>query len=325
MTATSKNLAANVPRGTRIRGKWSQQSYLIMKRLGSGALGTVYLADSAVGRVAVKVGCDSMSISSEVNVLKQLSMVQGTILGPFFYEIDDWEINGKRYPFYVMEYIDGEPLFPFIERRGKEWIGILTLQLLRDLSALHHEGWAFGDLKPDNLLVEGSPPTMRWLDVGGTTAMGRSVKEFTEFFDRGYWGLGTRVAEPSYDLFSTAMIMINSAYPQRFDRPKKDSALFLMNKIESSALLRGYKPILKKALLGNYRDAAEMRQELFLSLQGVKSSGGIRKADQSHSRVTQKRNQSRQGKQKRTGWLETVLLFAFILFFYTLYLISHVF
>ncbi|MBF0709596.1 phosphotransferase [Alkalihalobacillus hwajinpoensis] len=325
MTGTSKNQAANVPRGTRIRGKWNQQSYQIMRKLGSGALGTVYLADSAKGRVALKLGTDSMSITSEVNVLKQLSVVQGTVLGPFFYEVDDWEINGKRYPFYVMEYIDGEPLFTFIERRGKEWIGILMLQLLRDLSALHKEGWVFGDLKPDNLLVEGSPPTMRWLDVGGTTSMGRSVKEFTEFFDRGYWGLGNRVAEPSYDLFSVAMIVMNAAYPKRFDRPKKDSESYLLNKIEQSHLLREYKPILRKALLGKYIHAQDMRQELFSLLQGDKSKVRKRPEAPSNSRVASRQKPPKRVKQKGSKWIETVLIVAFLLFFYTLYLVGHVF
>ncbi|WP_226660115.1 protein kinase domain-containing protein [Guptibacillus hwajinpoensis] len=324
MTGTSKNPVADVPRGTTIRGKWNKQTYQIMKKLGSGALGTVYLADSVKGRVALKVGTDSMSITSEVNVLKQLSMVQGTVLGPFFYEIDDWERNGKKFPFYVMEYIDGEPLFTFINRRGKEWIGILMLQLLRDLSVLHREGWVFGDLKPDNLLVEGSPPTMRWLDVGGTTPMGRSVKEFTEFFDRGYWGLGNRVAEPSYDLFSVAMIVLNAGYPKRFDRPKKDSEHYLMNKIEGSQLLREYKPILRKALLGKYNYASEMRQELFALLQGEQINVRKNKNVAGHSRVAARQTRPTV-KKKRSGWIETVLLVAFLLFFYTLYLVGHIF
>lgn len=319
MTGTSKNQAVNVSHGTIIRGKWNKESYQIQKKLGSGALGTVYLANSRKGYVAVKVGNDTMSISSEVNVLKQLSMVQGTILGPFFYEIDDWEVCGKRYPFYVMEYIHGEPLFTFVQRRGKEWLGILMLQLLRDLSALHREGWVFGDLKPDNLLVEGAPPKMRWLDVGGTTVIGRSVKEFTEFFDRGYWGLGSRVAEPSYDLFSVAMIIINAAYPQRFDRPKENSDAFLMNKIEAKSLLKPYKSILRKALKGKYENALEMRSELFALLQEGSSKSSVPVKVTSRAVLRQRKPK----KHKRTGWVETVLLFAFILFFYTLYLIGH--
>ena len=43
---TSKNQAVNVPHGTRIRGKWNKESYQVIKKLGNGALGTVYLADS---------------------------------------------------------------------------------------------------------------------------------------------------------------------------------------------------------------------------------------------------------------------------------------
>lgn len=321
MTDSSKSQAANVSYGTSIKGKWNKESYQIEKRLGSGALGTVYLANSRKGHVAVKVGNDTMSISSEVNVLKQLSKVQGSVLGPFFYEMDDWEVNGKRHPFYVMEYIHGEPLFSFIQRRGKEWLGILMLQLLRDLSVLHREGWVFGDLKPDNLLVEGAPPKMRWLDVGGTTVIGRSVKEFTEFFDRGYWGLGSRVAEPSYDLFSTAMIIINAAYPKRFDRPKENSEAYLMNKIDSSSVLKPYRTILRKALTGKYQHAFDMRNELFTLLQedNPKSTARVKTT----SRVTTRKQSKKTKNHKRTRWVETALLFALILTIYTLYLVGY--
>ena len=31
-------------------------------------------------------------------------------------------------------------------------------------------------------------------------------------------GLGSRKAEPGYDLFAVAMIMINTAYPNRFNK-----------------------------------------------------------------------------------------------------------
>ena len=83
-----------------------------------------------------------------------------------------------------------------------------------DLDKLHENGWVFGDLKPENLIVTGPPPKIRCIDVGGTTIQGRAIKEFTEFYDRGYWGLGSRKAEPTYDLFAVAMIMINTAYPK---------------------------------------------------------------------------------------------------------------
>ena len=33
-----------------------------------------------------------------------------------------------------------------------------VLQFLNDLDNLHENGWVFGDLKPENLIVTGPPP-----------------------------------------------------------------------------------------------------------------------------------------------------------------------
>ena len=95
---------------------------------------------------------------------------------------------------------------------------MLVLQLLTSLADLHKHDWVFGDLKPDNLIVTTPAYKVRCVDVGGTTVIGRSIKEFTEFFDRGYWGLGSRKADPQYDLFAVAMIMVNAVYPTRFSK-----------------------------------------------------------------------------------------------------------
>ena len=43
----------------------------------------------------------------------------------------------------------------FIQQKGKSWTTVLFLQLLNDLETLHQNGWVFGDLKPENLIVTG--------------------------------------------------------------------------------------------------------------------------------------------------------------------------
>lgn len=156
------NSASNIPLGTMIKGKWHHQHYRIVKELGKGANGVVYLAESPKGQVALKVSDDSMLIASEVNVLKSFSKAPVKTMGPSFYDMDDALYPGmsEKRSFYVMEYVRGPLLLEFVKQKGDEWIVVLMIQLLSNLAHLHKEGWIFGDLKPDNLIVSG--PQLRF-------------------------------------------------------------------------------------------------------------------------------------------------------------------
>lgn len=306
MMHLAKNPAVNIKPGTLIIGKWNKNRYKVVKQLGYGSIGAVYLVQSRIGQYALKIGYDKMGIISEVNALRRLTSVQGQSLGPFFVEMDDW--NG--WTFYVMEYIHGQPLLSFVKKKGSEWVAVLMLQLLSELEKLHRQGRVFGDLKPENLLVAESPPRIRWLDVGGVTKIGRSVKEFTSFYDRAYWGAGSRKAEPSYDLFSFTMIFIHLAYPNRF--PKKEEGIRqLEKKITMSPLLNKYRSILFGALGGTYESAEAMRVAL---LRKVSSTLDVQQS--MNSRVVQRRRKKRQ--KRKT--LKTMFIMTFLFLLFLLYL-----
>jgi serine/threonine-protein kinase len=310
-----------------ITGKWHKQSYRILKPLGFGANGFVYLASGTSGLVALKLSDNSMSITSEVNVLRHFSKVQESTLGPSLLDVDDWYRTdlGKTVPFYVMEYVKGEDFLHFVQNRGTEWTGILCSQLLLDLEKLHSAGWVFGDLKPENLLVTGPPPKIRWLDVGGVTIQGRSIKEFTEFFDRGYWGMGSRVAEPSYDLYAVAMIIINSSYPKRFSKSSSGGYQQLKQAIVSNSSLFKYQEVLINAIEGTYTNAMDMRKDLVIAMSRTTASTTTqtRKKVQVKSKPNQPihktRNQVKSKKQKK-GIGETILIILFLLGAYILYI-----
>jgi serine/threonine protein kinase len=245
-----------------LTGKWHQKRYVIIRKLGNGAIGSVYLCDANGKKAALKISDISTSITMEVNVLKSLGKVQGKSLGPSLLDVDDWVTPvGQTFSFYVMEYIHGQTLPEFMKQNGKEWIGVFMLQLLEDLGNLHQSGWVFGDLKVDNLLVTGSPTRLRWIDVGGTTQIGRAIKEYTEFYDRGYWGLGTRKAEPSYDLFALVMVFVGVFYPKQFPKGSNPQAT-LFKKMNEVKALKPYEACFKKALTGKYQTSIEMKQEL---------------------------------------------------------------
>lgn len=331
------NQVCNLAPGSVITGKWNQERYTIIKALGQGATGNVYLADSRRGNVAIKLSENSMSITSEVNVLKHFSKVQGTLLGPSLLDVDDWLANSQKLvSFYVMEYVQGNNFLEFTEQRGIEWAGVLTVQLLTNLERLHQEGWVFGDLKPENLIVSGPPPRIRCIDVGGTTQQGRSIKEFTEFFDRGYWGMGNRKADPPYDLFSVAMIMINAAYPKRFKKVNdRDGKGQLIEKIKQHPFLLKHEDVLQRALMGNYRSAREMKADFIQLLSTTKKTSkgrpsshiykstipkqGAPKTSQPKAHINQTRQQVKKKKKKANYFIETVVILIGVCVIYSLY------
>ncbi|MFD1039868.1 protein kinase family protein [Virgibacillus byunsanensis] len=304
MNQTWKKHGIDIRPGMRIKGKWHKKTYLIKKTLGQGAVGTVYLCEYQGKQAALKISDKSSSMTTEVNVLKSLQKVQGNRLGPYLLDVDDWEApNGMKFTFYVMEYLQGETISTFIKANGGEWVGVFMLQILEDLEKLHRSGWVFGDFKTENLLVVSSPTRIRWIDVGGTTQVGRAIKEYTEFYDRGYWTMGSRKAEPSYDLFALVMVILTIYYPRRFEKGPKPEVT-LLNKLNEVKQLKIYRDCLKKAIYGKYQSSAEMKQEVAATLYRVQRTRQQRKGTDAKET------------SKRPLLIETGSIFFIALFYY---------
>ncbi|HZW67843.1 MAG TPA: protein kinase [Pseudogracilibacillus sp.] len=263
-------------RGTNIRGKWHHKVYTVVRLLGSGTVGDVYLCRSQGQAVAVKISEQALSMTAEVQALKilQTSKVQDSGLGPSLLDVDDWQVSpGKIYSFYVMEYVAGLSLHSFVKRQGTIYIGILLCQMLKQLEELHKIGYVFGDLKSENIIVTDKPVKIRLIDVGGMTKIGRSVKEYTNFYDRAYWRLGKRLAEPSYDLFAVTMVTLAIFYPGKFLRVEHNGP-FLRRKIKEIKSLRLYAPVLEGALRAAYPSAKAMQDALLKRKQASPSQKG---------------------------------------------------
>lgn len=296
-----ETLVFNLPIGYKIIGKWNKKSCRIQQFLGKGAIGAVYLVKQADGRLAaLKISDQSSSLLSEINVLKKLAKAQGISPGPSLYEVDDWiSSTGKSYLFYTMEYVQGEKLDTFLDKRGSDWLGVLFSQLLTELDLLHQEGFVLGDLKLDNVIVAKNPTHLRFIDVGGVTAFGRSVKEYTDFYDRGYWQCGDRRADVKYDLFSLAMMALHYAYPKQFKKtkdPKKD----LLAHLKESEILQPYRVILEGALFGQYKSSLEMKRDF--------KKIGLRQMRR-NQKVTLNQSQPQQTSHE-ISWLEIIIFFS---------------
>ncbi|HEY0827865.1 MAG TPA: serine/threonine protein kinase [Bacilli bacterium] len=253
------------PAATTITGKWNKRAYEVVYLLGEGSNGRVYLVRRGKLLFAMKMGFDSVSLQSEINVLQALRKAEGG-KDPFYIEADDFIQEGQNFPYYVMEYVRGLRAADFLQRNGNDWIYPIGSHILRKLSVLHALGWVFGDLKNENVLVSEFGRT-ELIDYGGVTPLGNAVKQFTEVYDRGYWAAGSRTADEGYDLFSFGVLLLQLTDDQ--DRialsqqmiPQNRDVGYLLEIVRTSPLCGNVAPFLEKVFLGKYSSVKEAEGE----------------------------------------------------------------
>ncbi|WP_438435265.1 protein kinase domain-containing protein [Gorillibacterium sp. sgz500922] len=246
--------------GSLLTGKWKGRPYRVLGKLGEGANGAVYLVSGGGRRFALKIGLDAADVQSEVNALTAITSGAGPLAG-FLVDTDDFVWRGTSYSFYVMKYVEGKQSSQFLDKEGPEWLGVIGLKLLAQLAHLHERGWVFGDLKTENVLVSAYGDA-HLVDFGGLSPIGRSVKQFTEIYDRSYWNAGTRTADPGYDLFSFGVLCLRllNAGGECFRPgllPQNRSPELLLRAAETTPSCRPYLPCLRRLLTGGYSSSRE--------------------------------------------------------------------
>lgn len=132
--------------------------YLIIRRLGQGGMGAVYLAlDSSLNRqVALKIPLLSSSAGPEVlERFYREARAAAALDHPNLCPVHDiGELDGA--PFLTMAYIDGKPLSEMI-RPDQPWplrqVATLVYKLALALQDAHQHGVVHRDLKPANILL----------------------------------------------------------------------------------------------------------------------------------------------------------------------------
>mgnify|MGYP001320364205 CR=1 FL=1 len=247
--------------GTKIQGNWQKKVYVIERLLGEGANGRVYLVRSErkQQKYALKVGFHLLDHQLEVNALAAQDRASWK-RNPFLIESDDYVWHGKNYPFYVMRYIDGMNPEWFLEKYGQDCFGILGYQLLLKLHHFHDNGYVFGDLKPENVLVT-KFGEVQLIDYGGVTEIGKSIRQYTQRYDRGYWGGGGRKADAAYDLFSFCVLSIQLVCGDQLSGIIQSGVerhpSQLLRIARDTPMLRSRLPFYKLALTGKYASAGE--------------------------------------------------------------------
>ncbi len=147
--------------------------YTIRRKLAEGGMGVVYEGEhQKIGRLgAIKVLKPEFCRSEDVvERFHQEARAVNAIRHENIVDIYDFGRDAQGRVFFVMEYLEGEPLAVRIRRGALTWPEAFPIleQTLRALKAAHDKGFVHRDLKPDNIwlrYVEGRVQ-VKLLDFG---------------------------------------------------------------------------------------------------------------------------------------------------------------
>jgi serine/threonine-protein kinase len=149
--------------------------YMILRQLGEGGMGTVYLAEHTTIRkkFAVKVLSGEFAHKKDlVDRFLQEARAASMIAQQNVVEISDFGDTPDGSVFFVMEHLDGEDLSGTVEREGAlPWSRVrgIMLQVCDALSAAHDAGIYHRDMKPENcfrITRGGNEDFIKVLDFG---------------------------------------------------------------------------------------------------------------------------------------------------------------
>ncbi|HHY13182.1 MAG TPA: hypothetical protein GX526_00860, partial [Thermoanaerobacterales bacterium] len=124
------------------------------------------------------------------------------------------------------------------------------------INVLHKNGYIYCDLKPENIIYDKKEMRIVLIDYGGVVKRGSGVVEFTPTFDRCSWGIGTRLADESYDIFALCMLLV-ILLNRRVYSPSKQELNNILNKISVSGM--GF---IRNGLTLKYKNIAEFYKDM---------------------------------------------------------------
>lgn len=155
-----------------------QKHFTVLEQIGEGANAIVYraLQKSTQQVVAIK----KLKIDKHLTKEKSIKMVSRfkreteictQLNHPNIVRVIDTGIDHEEYPFAVYEYVSGETLKSYIQKKGTLTANetkVLMEQVLEALSAAHEKGIVHRDLKPQNIMVftSGAKTYVKVLDFG---------------------------------------------------------------------------------------------------------------------------------------------------------------
>ncbi len=172
-------------------------NYRAIKQIGTGGMGSVYLAERADGqfeqKVALKIVKPGMNSSEIIARFEEERQILARLQHPNIARLLDGGMSEMGLPYFTMEYVEGKPITEYCDENN------LTIEQRLDLFKkvcdavlyAHQNLVIHRDIKPSNILVE-EDGTVKLLDFG-------IAKVFEEDEDQKFvTRTGMRVMTPEY-------------------------------------------------------------------------------------------------------------------------------
>ncbi len=133
--------------------------YRVVRELGRGGMGVVYLAERVDGEFRREVAIKLLRASPDAEELHRRFIAERQILAslshPHIAQLLDGGTTEGQLPYLVMEYVDGLPITTYCDRHGLDIAARLRLfvDVCRAVNSAHQNLVIHRDIKPGNILV----------------------------------------------------------------------------------------------------------------------------------------------------------------------------
>jgi eukaryotic-like serine/threonine-protein kinase len=172
-------------------------TYRTIKQIGSGGMGSVYLAERIDGhfeqKVALKIVKPGMNSNEIIKRFEDERQILARLQHPNIARLLDGGISDLGLPYFTMEYVEGKPITDYCDENNltiEERLGLFK-KVCEAVLYAHQTLVIHRDIKPGNILVQ-DDGTVKLLDFG-------IAKVFEEDEDQKFvTRTGMRVMTPEY-------------------------------------------------------------------------------------------------------------------------------
>jgi transcriptional regulator with GAF, ATPase, and Fis domain/tetratricopeptide (TPR) repeat protein len=253
--------------------------FTLLRLLGSGGMGSVYLALDRPARTECALKrLNPQVVQAEPDALRREFELLARVRHPAVVAVHEMGFSAEGTPFYTMEYVPGVRSDRAIQRGDWRTLCFVAAQVTHGLEALHAAHIVHGDLKPSNLLVipgagaDALPAGVRLVDFGLAALLGegkghRGTRGFAA--PEVVRGAAPDVAADLYGLGATLLTLITSKSPggpSNSGRQASGSMPASSAPLEEAGapdpLIQLILRLLSPAPAERPRDAGEVRREL---------------------------------------------------------------